>query len=94
MCSELYFQDPDAWTNDARFAAAEASRETIEATYGAALSFEPLAGKKGCRIAEYRPGSIGQTEQWPDYVEWFIAAQKRLRTAMSAVVGTGDGPST
>lgn len=93
LCSEVFFQDPDSSLNDARFAAAEASRQTIEATYGAALSFEPLAGKKGCRIAEYRPGNIGQVEQWNDYVEWFIAAQKRLRTAMAAVLGTGGGSS-
>lgn len=93
LCSEVYFQDPDARVNDARFSAAEANRANIEATYGAPLSFEPLAGKRGCRIVEYHPGKIGQTEQWSDYIEWFIAAQKRLRTAMSAVVGTnGDSP--
>ena len=84
LCSEVYFQDPDPAVNDIRFAAAVSNRATIEAAYGGPLSFEPLAGKKGCRIAEYREGNIGQTEHWDDYLQWFIAAQKRLRTAMSA----------
>ncbi|GIG93368.1 DUF4268 domain-containing protein [Plantactinospora endophytica] len=87
LCSEIYFQDPDAGINDTRFGAAEAHRQAIEDTYGASLSFEPLVGRKGCRIAEYRPGDIRRAEHWVDYVEWFIAAQKRLRTAMSPVLG-------
>ena len=42
-------------------------------------------GKKGCRIADHRAGQIGLTENWQEYVEWFIACQIRLRMAMSDV---------
>jgi hypothetical protein len=88
LCSEVYFQDSDASVNDARFAAALAQRESIDATYGAALQFEPLVDRKSCRIADYREGNIGLTERWKEYLEWFIASQTRLRTAMSGVIGS------
>ncbi|MDG4803567.1 DUF4268 domain-containing protein [Micromonospora sp. WMMD980] len=88
LCSEIFFESPEPALNDARFAAAEAKRETIEGTYGGPLRFDPLIGKKGCRIADYRTGQIGLTEDWQEYVEWFIACQTRLRTAMTNVFGS------
>ncbi|MCA1606771.1 MAG: DUF4268 domain-containing protein, partial [Acidobacteria bacterium] len=53
LCSEIVFQNPDPSVNDARFTAARAKREALEAEYGSRLSFEPLVGKKSCRIADY-----------------------------------------
>lgn len=87
LCSEIYFQDPDPAVNDARFAAAEGRRHEIETTYGGPLQFEPLVDRKGCRVADYRDGQIGLTEQWSDYTEWLIARQTRLRTAMAGLIG-------
>ncbi|SFC07482.1 DUF4268 domain-containing protein [Micromonospora sediminimaris] len=81
--SEIFFQDPDPAVNDQRFAAA---RSKLEPSYPT-LSFEPLAGRKGCRIAEYRAGEITSTDDWDEYVEWFIAAQLRLRQAFSEAGG-------
>ncbi|MEU6208053.1 DUF4268 domain-containing protein [Micromonospora musae] len=81
--SEIFFQDPDTAVNDQRFAAARAK---LEPSYPA-LSFEPLAARKGCRIAEYRTGEITDTDDWDEYVEWFIAAQLRLRQAVSDAGG-------
>jgi Domain of unknown function (DUF4268) len=87
LYSELYFQDPDALVNEARFKAALATRETLEAAYGSPLTFEPLDGKKGSRIATYRAGSIDQLDQWDAYVAWFIAEQTSLRSAVAAIGG-------
>ncbi|MDH6462761.1 hypothetical protein M2302_002942 [Micromonospora sp. A200] len=84
LSSEIFFQHPDPAVNDTRFAAAQSK---IEPAYPAPLSFEPLTGRKGCRIAEYREGDIGNTDEWDDYVEWFIAAQLRLRQAVAAAGG-------
>ncbi|WP_433285547.1 DUF4268 domain-containing protein [Micromonospora sp. CA-244673] len=81
--SEIFFQDPDPAVNDQRFAAARAKLEPAYPT----LSFEPLTGRKGCRIAEYRTGEITSTSDWGEYVEWFIAAQLRLRQAVSEAGG-------
>ena len=87
LCSEIYFQDRDPAVNDARFAAAQEKRKEIEAAYGGRLSFEPLVGKKGCRIADYRPGDISQTDLWSEFLEWFVTSQTQLRKAIAAVGG-------
>ncbi|MFE9188874.1 DUF4268 domain-containing protein [Micromonospora sp. NPDC007208] len=87
LSSEIYFQDPDATVNAARFSRAQ---HKLEASYGDTLSFEPLAGKKGCRIAEYHQGDITNTGHWDDYVEWFIAAQTRLRQAIATAGGLNN----
>jgi hypothetical protein len=85
--SELNFQDRDPAANEARFAAAQPRKAELEAAYGAALTFEPLAGRKGRCITERRPGAIEQTEAWDEYIEWFIDAQTRLRKAIAAIGG-------
>lgn len=79
LSSEIFFQHPDPAVNDARFAAARAK---LEPASGGNLSFEPLQGRKGCRIAEYRKGDIGNGDDWAEYLTWFIDAQARLRTAI------------
>ncbi|MDT0529178.1 DUF4268 domain-containing protein [Micromonospora sp. DSM 115977] len=84
LSSEIFFQDPDPAVNDARFAAARAK---LEPTFGNTLSYEPLQGRKGCRIAQYREGDIGNSEDWAEYVTWFIEAQTRLRTAITDAGG-------
>jgi hypothetical protein len=90
LVSELYFEHPDPAVNEARFAAAQARTAELEAAYGTALSFEPLVGKKGCRISEHRPGEIEQTEAWDEYIEWFMDAQVRLRKAVAAIGGVAS----
>lgn len=87
LSSELYFQHPDPDVNTTRFTAAQAKREQLEDTYGQPLQFEPLTGRKGCRIVDYQPGAIEQTEQWPQYIAWFIDTQTRLRQAVTAIGG-------
>jgi hypothetical protein len=56
LCGEIVFTDPDPAVNNA----AEAKRDALEVAYGAPLSFEPLHGKKSCRIADYHPGGINR----------------------------------
>ena len=89
LCSEIVFADPDPAVNDARLAAAASKRDALEAAYGARLSFEPLHGKKSCRIADYHPGSVEQTEDWDSYITWFVDAQTRLRKAIATIGGLG-----
>lgn len=90
LLSELYFGDPDPQVNQARFAAAQARKDDLEAAYGRALSFEPLAGRKGCRIIERRPGTIEDKPAWEEYIDWFIDAQTRLRAAVAAIGGVSS----
>lgn len=69
------------------FKALHELRDAIESTYGGALSFEPLATRKACRIADHRAGEITDPAAWPDYLDWFVDSQQRLRSAISAVGG-------
>jgi hypothetical protein len=87
LCSEIYFQHTDPNVNAARFDAAHARKDQLEGAYGSALSFEPLAERKGCRIAEYRPGTIENSSECDDYITWFVDAQTRLRNAIAAIGG-------
>lgn len=85
--SELYLGDRSDEVNAERFAAFAAEREVLEQTYGAQLAFEPLEGRKACRIADHRDGDISDEGSWPQYIEWFIDSQRRLRQAVNSVRG-------
>jgi predicted nucleotide-binding protein len=87
LCSEIFFEDPDPSVNEARFTAASAKRDVLEKAYGMQLTFEPLIGRKGCRIADYRPGDIDQFDEWQIYIDWFYSTQSRLRNAVVAAGG-------
>jgi len=87
LVSEIYFGHSDPAVNTAKFEAMLAQREAIERAYGGTLSFEPLEGRKACRIADSRPGEIDQAEDWGEYLAWFVEAQRRLRGAVAAVGG-------
>ncbi|MEU6250428.1 DUF4268 domain-containing protein [Glycomyces sp. NPDC047010] len=54
---------------------------SFETSYGSSLEFEALEGRKASRIADYRLGSIEDTDAWPK----FIDTQKRLRAAVETV---------
>ena len=63
----------------------KASQEDMESAYGRSLEFEdPGRERRAVRIAEYRDGHISRSEEYGDYVEWFIDAGLRLRRAIDA----------
>ena len=82
--SELYFPG-SAEGPDAHYQSLAALRESIDAAYGSALSWEPLPERKSCRIADYRQGAPERYEDHEDYIAWFIESQERLRKAVSSV---------
>lgn len=87
LCSEIYLGAADAATNTARFEAALTHREEFEAAYGTQLTWDPIPGRKAARIAIYHSGSIERADDWPQYIDWFIDSQTRLRRAVDAVGG-------
>jgi transcriptional regulator with XRE-family HTH domain len=67
-----------------------ASKRAMEAAYGRSLEFEdPGRERRAVRIAEYREGHISRSEEYGDYIEWFIDAGLRLRRAIDAYLATG-----
>lgn len=81
--SELYFPAGSPNGPQSYYQQLAAARVKIDAAYGAPLSWEPLEGRKACRITDYRDGSIEHREEHDDYIIWFIETQERLRSATS-----------
>ena len=69
----------------ARFEALASQKETLDATYGRPLNWEPLPGKRACRIAEYRDGLITRLGEHDAYMNFFLDAGERMRKALAAV---------
>lgn len=88
---ELYIDTGDAEANEEIFGQLVEQRASIEAAYGGPLAFEPLDGKRACRIADYRDGSrVDDEDQWPAYLDWFFDAGRRLRKALEGTrLGAG-----
>ncbi|MEV4536234.1 DUF4268 domain-containing protein [Asanoa sp. NPDC049518] len=86
--SELYFGSQDAAANRAAFDRLAAVRPQFEDAYGQPLSWQPLEGKKACRIADDRPNSpIEDTDSWEDYISWLFDAGSRIRHALRTIGG-------
>jgi hypothetical protein len=67
------------------------SKRAMEAAYGRSLEFEdPGRERRAVRIAEYREGHISRSEEYGDYIEWFIDAGLRLRRAVDAYLTSGS----
>ncbi len=88
MRSELYFDHPSAEQNLAMFERLLSVRAHFEAAYGGPLLFDPLDGKKACRVeAASGPASVENVEEWTAYLDWMVDTQTRLRDALAAVGG-------
>jgi hypothetical protein len=83
---ELYIDRSDGGANLALFELLRDHKETIEAAYGLPLEFDPIEGRRACRIAAYREdGDIEDEDQWTAYLDWFLDAGERLRRALATV---------
>lgn len=85
--SELYFGGPNSDLNTARFETLLSLKSEIEKSFGKPLDFEALPDKSACRIAIYRPGLISDEKSWPEYMEWFLETQQKLRSAFESIGG-------
>lgn len=83
--SELYIDTGDGEANEQLFERLLSQRASLDSAYGEPLEFEPIEGKRACRIASYRPGSILKEDEWDSYIEWFLDRGARLRAALSTV---------
>lgn len=76
--AELYIDLGDRDRNVALFDALYADRTALEAAFGESFEWERMDGKRGCRVAVYRPGTIEDAaEALEEYRRWAI--EKLLR---------------
>jgi hypothetical protein len=88
--SELYLGSPDADANRVAFDRLFQMRQRFEEAYGRPLDWQPLEGKKACRIADDRPNSpVDDADEWENYITWLFDAGSRMRRAVRAVGGLG-----
>ena len=68
------------------FAYLRERHEQFETAYGRQVEWEDLPHRRACRVADYKDDStIEQQERFAEYVEWFIDAGQRMRSAVAAV---------
>lgn len=84
---ELYFGSSDAETNQAEFDKFLAHRERLESAFGEPLDFQPLPGRKACRIAAWSPERVDVLDlaQHDVLAQWFLATMNRFRAATQDV---------
>jgi hypothetical protein len=82
---ELYINRGSRSANLELLRELEANRDLIETAYGHPLEFEdPGRERRAVRIAEYRDGHISRSDEYDDYIEWFIDRGRRARSALNA----------
>jgi hypothetical protein len=81
---ELYIDAGDAERNETILRHLAHHRASIEAIFGEALEWENLPNRRACRIAVYANGSVGDSERWDKYLDWFFDTGVRLRAALAA----------
>jgi len=74
--AEIYIDGWDQGKNTLAFEALQADRSALEHEFGESLVWEPLEGRRACRIAVYRPGSIMDSSSSLD--EYHLWAVDRL----------------
>ncbi len=86
---ELYINRGSRTANIEMLRELESRRGELEAAYGGTLEFEdPGRERRAVRIAEYRDGHISRTDEFDDYVEWFIDRGIRMRRALEVYLGS------
>jgi hypothetical protein len=79
---ELYIDSADPAVVAQHYGELYEHRDAIETAFGAALSWEPLEGRRASRIAAYRDGDVADVDDHDEYIDWFVSTFARLRSAL------------
>jgi hypothetical protein len=85
---ELYIDRPGAEQCRAVFDGLHSRREEFEAAYGRPLEWDPLDGRKACKISDSAEGDVEDEAGHDKFIEFFIDSGERFRKAIAAVDGT------
>ena len=90
---ELYFDTGDAAATQEQFAKFAALSEPLDAAFGEPLKYDPIPGKRACRIHVDRAegGDVTQTDDWDAFMDWFVETMMRFRSATQHVKSLIDG---
>lgn len=83
---ELYFGSPDEAQNLERFEQFVAHRSVLDEEFGDGVLYDPIQGKKACRIAIDRPeGGDVLGADTDAILEWFVTTLARFRTVTQTI---------
>jgi hypothetical protein len=83
---ELYIDSRDADRNAEIFGHLRDRQGQLEEAYGEPLVWEELPNRRASRIAAYKDDcTVTDTQRHEEFIEWFLDAGTRLRSALSIV---------
>lgn len=85
MRSELYIDSGDSETTTQIFDRFLDARDAIEQVFQGSLDWEHLPNKRGRRISSYREGQPRDAAAYPEFVDWALVTQARMREALASV---------
>lgn len=84
---ELYLDRGDEALNEQTYEHFESRREAIEASFGGPLDWQPLSGRRACRI-NFEVAQVGYADEaeWPELQAKMIEAMVRFETALRPAI--------
>ena len=88
--SSLYIDGGDPKANDEIFNQLLKERQAIETAFGDPLEWQPLPGRRSCRVRRsYKGVGYRDPEKWADVIPVLVDAMTRLEKAASPYLGKG-----
>ncbi|HBB2520651.1 TPA: DUF4268 domain-containing protein [Escherichia coli] len=83
---ELWIAKSSAESNTFAFNWLYEHKEAIENTFGQALKWEPLPGKKSCRISFATPATSLDESNWPAMIDWLLVNLTAFEKALDPFI--------
>ncbi|MDM3337425.1 DUF4268 domain-containing protein [Citrobacter sp. Cb043] len=83
---ELWIAKASAESNTFAFNWLYERKEVIESTFGHALNWEPLPGKKSCRISFATPATSLDESNWPAMIDWLLVNLTAFEKALDPFI--------
>lgn len=83
---ELWIAKASAESNTFAFNWLHERKETIENAFGHALKWEPLPGKKSCRISYASPAISLDEANWPEMIDWLLVNLTAFEKALDPFI--------
>lgn len=83
---ELWIAKASADSNTFAFNWLYERKETIESVFGHALKWEPLPGKKSCRISYASPAISLEEDNWPEMIDWLLVNLTAFEKALDPFI--------
>jgi Domain of unknown function (DUF4268) len=85
--AQVYIDRGDGEENTFIYNQLHAQKEAIQAAFGGDLIWEPLEGKRACRIKSEVAGNIFDRDQWPAMIDFMTDAMVRMENAFREPLG-------